>query len=91
MDLQLLSECGSTSNCLSRSVPEIHWPVAGTLIKQPGNQVPLVFPISVSVPVSLSGNPRAFVGNFFFFFCVPQLYLWGSPLLGEIFAYVTVF
>ena len=28
---------------------------------------------------------------FLFFFCVPQLYLWGSPLLGEIFAYVTVF
>ena len=28
---------------------------------------------------------------FYFFFCVPQLYLWGSPLLGEIFAYVTVF
>ena len=28
---------------------------------------------------------------FFFFFFVPQLYLWGSPLLGEIFAYVTVF
>ena len=28
---------------------------------------------------------------FFFFFCVPQLYLWGSPLLGEIFAYVTTF
>ena len=28
---------------------------------------------------------------FFFFFCVPQLYLWGSPLLGEIFAYVIVF
>ena len=27
----------------------------------------------------------------FFFFCVPQLYLWGSPLLGEIFVYVTVF
>ena len=27
---------------------------------------------------------------FFFFFLVPQLYLWGSPLLGEIFAYVTV-
>ena len=26
-----------------------------------------------------------------FFFHVPQLYLWGSPLLGEIFAYVTVF
>ena len=30
-------------------------------------------------------------GDFFFFFCVPQLYLWGSPLLGEVFAYVTVF
>ena len=28
---------------------------------------------------------------FFFFFCVPQLYFWGSPLLGEIFAYVTFF
>ena len=28
---------------------------------------------------------------FFFLFCIPQLYLWGSPLLGEIFAYVTVF
>ena len=27
----------------------------------------------------------------FVFFCIPQLYLWGSPLLGEIFAYVTVF
>ena len=33
------------------------------------------------------------LGLFFvlFFFPVPQLYLWGSPLLGEIFAYVTVF
>ena len=28
---------------------------------------------------------------FFFFFFVPQLFLWGSPLLGEIFAHVTVF
>ena len=28
---------------------------------------------------------------FFFFFCIPKLYLWGSPFLGEIFAYVTVF
>ena len=27
---------------------------------------------------------------FFFFFCDPQLYLWGSPFLGEIFAYVTI-
>ena len=33
-----------------------------------------------------------FVFVFFFcFWCVPQLYLWGSPLLGEIFVYVTVF
>ena len=30
-DLQLLSQCGSTYNCLSRSVPEIHSSVAGTL------------------------------------------------------------
>ena len=33
-DLQLLSQCGSMYNCLSRSVPEIHWHVAGTLSKQ---------------------------------------------------------
>ena len=32
-----------------------------------------------------------FVFFVLFFFCVPRLYLWGSPLLGEIFAYVTVF
>ena len=32
---------------------------------------------------------KIFFFFFFFFFCVPQL--WGSPLLGEIFAYVTVF
>ena len=29
--------------------------------------------------------------SFFLSFCVPQLYLWGSPFLGEIFAYVTLF
>ena len=37
---------------------------------------------------------RSTVRNLFFcflFFFIPQLYLWGSPLLGEIFAYVTVF
>ena len=28
---------------------------------------------------------------FFFFFCAPQLRLWGSPVWVEIFAYVTVF
>ena len=33
-DLQLLSQCGSTKSCLSRSVPEIHWHVAGTLSNQ---------------------------------------------------------
>ena len=33
-DLQLPSQCGSTSSCLSRSVPEIHWHVAGTLSDQ---------------------------------------------------------
>ena len=32
-----------------------------------------------------------FFFSFFFFFGIPQLNLWGSPLLGEIFAYVTVF
>ena len=32
-----------------------------------------------------------FVFGLGFFFGVPQLYLWGSPLLGEIFAYVTIF
>ena len=38
LDLQLLSQCGSTSNCLSRSVPEIHSHVAETLSNQPTNQ-----------------------------------------------------
>ena len=27
--LRLLSQCGSTYTCLSRSIPEIHWHVAG--------------------------------------------------------------
>ena len=30
--------CGSTYNCLSRSVPEIHWHVAGTLSNQQTTQ-----------------------------------------------------
>ena len=35
-DLQLLTQCGSTYNCLSRSVPEIHQRVAGPWnVKQP--------------------------------------------------------
>ena len=37
-DLQLLSQCGSTYTCLSRSVPEIHSHVAGTLSNQPTNK-----------------------------------------------------
>ena len=36
-DLQLLSQRGSTSNCLSRSVPEIHSHVAG-MLSNPTNQ-----------------------------------------------------
>ena len=38
-DLQLLSQCGSTQNCLSRSVPEIHSHVAGMLSNQQTNQI----------------------------------------------------
>ena len=38
MDLQLLSQSGSTYNCLRRSVPEIHSHVAWTLSKQATNQ-----------------------------------------------------
>ena len=40
--------------------------------------------------LSLS-SMRQICTHSFFFFCVPQLYLWGSPLWGEIFAYVNVF
>ena len=40
-DLQLLSQCGLTLNCPSRSVPEIHENVAGTLNnQQPTNNNP---------------------------------------------------
>ena len=46
------------------------------------------FDLSEVSPMCLS---VFFVFVFVLFFCVPQLYLWGSPLLGEIFAYVTVF
>ena len=41
--------------------------------------------------VAVKASRLFFFFFFFFFFFVPQLYLWGSPLLGEIFAYVTVF
>ena len=48
---------------------------------------------SVMYKCCLSGATPTSVFCFCFvcFFCVPQLYLWGSPLLGDIFAYVTVF
>ena len=36
-DLQLLTPCGCTYSCLSRSVPDIHWHVAGMLTNQPTN------------------------------------------------------
>ena len=39
MHLQLVSQCGSTSHCLSRSIPEIHSHVAGTLSNQPTNKL----------------------------------------------------
>ena len=35
--MQLLSQCGCKSNCLSRSVPEIQKHVAGTLSKRATN------------------------------------------------------
>ena len=38
-----------------------------------------------------NGGNIADITGTFFFFCVPKLYLWGSPFLGEIFANVTVF
>ena len=41
--------------------------------------------------VVVVGGGGFFLFCFFVFFGVPQLYLWGSPLLGEIFAYVTGF
>ena len=40
-DLQLLSQCGSMYNCLSRSISEIHWHVAGALSKQATNKAQL--------------------------------------------------
>ena len=48
----------------------------------------------VGLVVKVSASRAEDPGFFLFFggvFCVPQLYLWGSPLLGEIFAYVTIF
>ena len=38
LDSQLVTQRGSTYNYFSRSVPEIHKPVAGTLDKQAANK-----------------------------------------------------
>ena len=51
MDLQLLSQCGSTSNCLSRSVGVIPQHVAGTLRGQSTNQPTATIPGGV-IPVT---------------------------------------
>ena len=48
--MQLLSQCGSTCNCLNKSVPEIHSHVAGTLSNQPTNK-------------QTSEEPQGFVTN----------------------------
>ena len=40
--LQFLSQCGSTYNCLSRSVPDIHKYVTGTKTNQPTNQLIII-------------------------------------------------
>ena len=50
LDLQLLSQCGGTWNCLSRSVPEIHSHVAGTLSNQPTNN--LLRPLLASLTIN---------------------------------------
>ena len=47
--LQLLSQCGSKNNCLSRSVPEIHSHVAGTLSNQQTNLIWLTWSSLVSL------------------------------------------
>ena len=56
-DLQLLSQGGSTYNCLSRSVPEVHSHVAGTLSNQPTNQLWLCGKASSSRAVDLGLAP----------------------------------
>ena len=59
MDRQLPSQCGSTKYCLSRSVPEIHWHVAGTLsYQQPTNQpvTSLRYELSPALTLKLSGR-----------------------------------
>ena len=56
------------------------------------NHVGVLFFFVVVVVFFWGGGVVLFSFFFFFFpFGVPQLYLWGSPRLGEIFAYVTVF
>ena len=57
MDLQLLSQCDRTYNCLSRSVPETHSHVAGTLSNQPTNKLFLYISVSASLLASLPLSP----------------------------------
>ena len=55
--LKLLSRCGSTYNCLSRSIPEIHSHVGGTLSKQqsPVPTLPGAWCCKVSARIAWSG------------------------------------
>ena len=53
--LQLLSQCGSTSNCLSRSVPEIHLHVAGTLSKK--QTTALLYHLDLCYPIASLRDP----------------------------------
>ena len=73
------------------------WPLTVITLLWPGLQLDwksgrsdLISQLEASLLWGVS--PGVFLGFFcLFFFFVPQLYPWGSPLLGEIFAYVTVF
>ena len=57
-DLQLLSQCGSTSTCLSRSVPEIHWHVAWTFSNQ--QTTFSLFSVHVNVTLNLQKSCSPF-------------------------------
>ena len=45
IELQYLSQCGSTYNSLSRSFPEVHLHVAEMLFKQPRNYLSVNFSV----------------------------------------------
>ena len=85
MDLQLLSQCGSTLNCLSRSAPEMHSHVAGTLNNQQTNlcgwtrrPLPFSTPPRACLSVCLSAE-KATIAVFTRLLTVPatcRVYLW---------------